>query len=89
MGHHLWKNYWQQYSEISLLKAGGKWVAGVHSGAHFPLGGLRLGLKPEFGGCFLGIFIAWEGLDWDFSTISSGCSQMFTVTQKRKIICQY
>ena len=21
-GHHLWENYWQQYSEVSLLKAG-------------------------------------------------------------------
>jgi hypothetical protein len=45
MGHHLWKNYWQQYSEISLLKAGGKWVKWAPILAPifhiFPLGGLN------------------------------------------------
>jgi hypothetical protein len=58
---------------------------GAHSGAHFPHFSTgwaqRLGLKPEFGGCFLGIKILPKDWIGSCSTISSGCSQMF--------ICQY
>ncbi|CAE7370982.1 CELF4 [Symbiodinium natans] len=56
-GHHLWQNYWQQYSDVSLLKAYHGIDPSVVPGSQIQDAGavdfVAAGVDSEHGGCFM------------------------------------